>query len=75
MSDIIFGVNERQDIPFSDSVELVRLKHQQQARQLLDAYNNSEPHAVEKFHSRVTDTASPDYKPSLLHARLLVASC
>ena len=49
MSKIMFGVNERQDFPFSDSVESVRLKHQQQAQQLLDAYNNGDPHAVEKF--------------------------
>ncbi len=74
MSNIMFGVNNRQDLPFSDSVETVRLKHQQKAQQLLDAYNNGDPQAVEKFHRRVADAASPDYKPSLLHARLLVAS-
>ncbi len=74
MSEIIFGVNERQDFPSSDSVESVRSKHQQQAQRLLDAFNNGDPHAVEKFHSRVADASSPNYKPSLLHARLLVAS-
>ena len=74
MSKTIFGVNERQDLPFSGTVESVRLKHQQQAQQLLEAYNNGDPHAVEKFHNRVADATSPDYKPSLLHARLLVAS-
>ena len=74
MSKTIPGVNERQDIPFSDSVGSVRLKHQQQAQQLLDAYNSGDPHAVEKFNSRVADASSPDYKATLLHARLLVAS-
>ena len=74
MSEIIFGVNEREDFPFSNSVESIRSKHQQQAQQLLDAYNNGDLHAVEKFHSRVADATLPDYKPSLLHARLLVAS-
>ncbi len=74
MSKTISSVDERLDLPFSDSVESVRLKHQQQAQQLLDAYNKGDPHAVEKFHRRVPDAASPDYKPSLLHARLLVAS-
>lgn len=74
MSEITFRVHERQDLPFSDRVESVRLKHQQQAQQLLDVYKNGDPHAIEKFHSRVADAASPNYTPSLLHARLLVAS-
>ena len=74
MSEITFGVNERQDLPFLDRVESVRLRHQQQAQLLLDAYNSGDPHAIEKFHSRVADATSPNYKPSLLHARLLVAS-
>ena len=42
MSKTIPGVNERQDLPFSDSVESVRLKHKKKAQQLLDAYNNGD---------------------------------
>lgn len=74
MSDITSRVHEAKDLPFSDRVESVRLKHQQQAQQLLDAYNNGDPRAIEKFQNRIADAASPHYKPSLLHARLLVAS-
>ncbi|MBL1275706.1 MAG: hypothetical protein COB30_006440 [Ectothiorhodospiraceae bacterium] len=74
MSEHHRGVNARHALPVSNAVKAIQCRHQQQAQQLLEAYNNGDPHAIEKFHSRVPDATAADYKPLLLHARTLVAS-
>ena len=76
MSEQDLGVDksQRQLSAVSTSAKSLQRKHQQQAQQLVDAYNNGDPHAIEKFHSRISEATFPDYKPSLLQARMLVAS-
>ena len=74
MSNLFSGTNLRQLSPLTESIQSTQKKHQQQARQLLDDYNNGDSVAVEKFRRRVPEATHLDFQPSLLQARMLIAS-
>ena len=74
MSKSLSGANQRQLSPLTESIQSTQNKHQQQARQLLDDYNNGDSVAVEKFRLRVPEANHPGFQPTLLQARMLVAS-
>ncbi len=58
----------------SESTLALREHHKQQAEQLLEAYHHGDEAAVSEFRQRIPGAQSPDFVPTLLHARLLVSS-
>lgn len=74
MPDHQIGADKRLASFAAASLESTRHAYQQRAQALLNAYNNGDPQTVEKFHTAIPNAKQPGYTPTLLHARLLVAS-
>jgi hypothetical protein len=74
MSQNISGANQHPVSPVSDITKSLQEKHQKQASQLLDDYNKGKPRAIEQFHRSLPESIKPDFRPSMLQARMLVAS-
>lgn len=57
----------------AQTLSQIFLRHQRDAETLLESYNNGDDAAVALFKERHPDSAKPDFKPTLVDARLLVS--